>query len=82
MSYTKIKSGHPKGRKDYRCEWCDESIPKGEKHFARTYIFDGDFNSGRMHLECEAAMHKSPHDELAEGWLPGDYKRGTREAAC
>lgn len=76
MSYVELKAYHPKGRKDYHCEWCGQLIPKGEKHLYRSYIFDGDFNSGRMHLECEKAMHKTPSQELQEGWSFGSMERG------
>ena len=76
MSYTELKATYPKGRKKYRCEWCDEQILVGEKHFYRSFIIDGDFNTGRMHLECEEAMKKTPNDDLMDGWMPGDFKRG------
>jgi hypothetical protein len=76
MSYTELTTSHPKGRKDYSCEWCGEKIPKGEQHLYRSYIFDGDFNSGRMHLECERAMYKTPSQELSEGWCFGSMQRG------
>lgn len=79
MSYTELKASNPKARKDYSCEWCAEKIIKGEKHFQRTYIFDGDFNNGRMHLECESAMYEIPRDYLEDGWTPGDYARGKTE---
>jgi len=79
MSYTELKYNHPVGRKQYRCEWCGEIINTGEKHLYRSYIFEGRFNSGRMHLECEFAMSKVNRDELSEGWMPGDYPRGHPE---
>lgn len=75
-SYTEISYKHVIGRKDYRCEWCDQLIPKGEKQMYRAYHFEGDFNTGRMHLECEVAMDKSDRELISEGWLPGDCKRG------
>ena len=72
-----ISSSRPKARKEYRCEWCDEKILIGEKHFQRAYIWEGDFRNGRMHLECEEAMNKTPNDILTEGWCAGDFLRGT-----
>ena len=78
MSYTELKYNHPTGRKDHQCEWCGENIPKGEKHMSRSYIFDGDFIAGRMHLECETAMKKSPKDEISEGWCFGSNQRGLK----
>ncbi len=76
MGYEEIRAGHPKARKKYNCEWCNQNIEVGEKHFSRAYKFEGDFNHGRMHLECEKAMNKSPHDLVSEGWLEGENIRG------
>ena len=76
MAYEEISSSHPVARKDYSCEWCSEKIVKGEKHFQRFYIWEGCRNNGRMHLECEEAMDKSPHENLMYGWCPGDPNRG------
>lgn len=82
LGYDELHFRQVKGRKDYSCEWCSEAIPKGTAHFYRVYVSDGDFNYGRLHRECEDAMSKVPNDELAEGWTPGDYKRGSGEPRC
>lgn len=76
MSYREINLTHPKARKMYRCEWCNIVIVKGERHMARVYNFCGEFQHGRMHLECEVAMEKSTSGLLSEGWQPGEFKRG------
>lgn len=77
MSYSEISSSYPKARKQYRCEWCNEIILIGEKHFQRSYKFDDNFRNGRMHLECEKSMNEYPdRDDLIDGWMPGDFKRG------
>lgn len=75
MSYTEISSSSPKARKVYSCEWCGQSIVLQEKHYARTYIFDGEFTSGRMHLECERAMLDTPVLDLEDGWSHGQFDR-------
>lgn len=82
MSYTELSASHPKARKEYRCDWCNEAILVGEKHFYRTYIFEGTFTADRMHLECEQAMDAAPRDEIAEGWMPGENPRGKYKPAC
>lgn len=79
-SYTELKYTEPKARKEYRCIWCNEKILIGEKHAARTYIFEGDFNSDRLHLECATAMQKMPHDEICDGFMGGEFKRGLAES--
>jgi hypothetical protein len=80
MSYTELKSTSPKARKEYCCAWCNEKILKGEEHSYRAYIFDGIMQDDRMHFECASAMGKAPKDlELEEGFMPGEFKRGTFE---
>ncbi len=76
MSYEEISCAKVKGKKQYRCEWCPEKIEIGELHFTRAYKFCGEFNSGRMHLECLSAMEKSDRDQMSDGWFPGKFKRG------
>lgn len=77
MSYTELKLTYPKAKKEYKCEWCAKKITIGEKHMYRSYIFCGEFNSGRMHLECDNAYKTYPYkDDLIDGWSPGDFSRG------
>jgi len=81
MSYEEIRFKFVQGRKEYLCEWCDEIIPKGEAQLHRVYKYEGDFNDARQHMECyKNGMRKMKPDELADGWMPGDFKRGTCEA--
>jgi hypothetical protein len=72
LQCTKIAST----RKPHFCEWCSETIQKGEPAQYRAYIFDGDFNSSWQHPECFEAMEKSDPFYLTEGWTPGDCGRG------
>ena len=76
MSYQLISEAHPVARKEYKCIWCGEKILKGEKYLYRFYKYEGDLNSGRMHLECEEAMEGSN----VESWEAGEFKRGTTES--
>ena len=39
-----------KGRKDYQCDHCKGSIPKGTDHY--TYATFTTRGMGRVHLEC------------------------------
>lgn len=75
MSYSELRSGFVKVRKDHYCGWCAEKIPIGERAFSRAYVFDGEINDDRMHLECEQAMRKTPSEDKMDGWLPGDFSR-------
>lgn len=65
MSFTLLSDGNPVAKKEYICEWCAEKILKGEKHYKYVGIYDGDFQSIRVHLECEKAMRRelSEYDE-------------------
>lgn len=58
---------HPTARKQYQCEYCFGPIPKGEKHSRWSGMFDGEFQSNRMHLECEADFRASGEDEYSSG---------------
>jgi hypothetical protein len=76
MSFQAIKEKLVKARNQYPCSWCNEKIEKGEKHYSRAYIIDGDFNSDRMHEECFEAMERSSYHVVSEGWYPGEFNRG------
>lgn len=67
-----------KGRKNYRCDWCNGNIEKGLKHYYRAYKFEGDFITDRMHSECFWAMVKSDHRVIENGWIPGEFERGVK----
>lgn len=76
MSYTELQSRYVVGRDWHRCSWCDGRIEKGEKQRYRAYVFQGEFTTDRMHLDCEVAMKKSSRESLEDGWMPGEFKRG------
>ncbi len=63
----------PKGRKDYRCEWCGQSIPAGEQHAHFAGQWEGEWQDWRMHRECyESAQHA---DVGTDGFMPYDNER-------
>lgn len=76
MSYDELQAKNVRPRKRHRCEWCNSHIEIGEECFYRAYVWQEDFNSGYMHLDCKEAMHKSSREYLEEGWQPGEFKRG------
>lgn len=67
------------GRKDHRCEWCGQSIPKGEmfQHFVGKW--DNEFQNWRMHDECYNAA--SQDDDLIDGFCPYGNERPKMETA-
>lgn len=48
----------PVGRKDYKCVWCAETIPNGEKHIHFSGKWQDEFQNWRMHNECNDAADK------------------------
>ncbi len=60
-------------RKDHKCSWCGELIPKGTSVRFLSGIFDDSFFSSRMHDECDAACSRS---EVEDGYAPYDNQRG------
>lgn len=77
--YDEISNKEVRCRKSHECAWCGEAIDAGSKAQSRSYRFDGDFVSDWMHPECYAAMRDSPVGDLADGWHPGDFRRGSVE---
>ena len=61
------------GYKDHRCEWCGQSIPKGETFVHFVGKWDGEFQDWRMHQECYE--DSSMNDELADGFMPYEHER-------
>jgi len=64
-------------RKPRRCVWCGEPIEKGERAVYITGKIDGDFFAVYMHPECHHAMVNGSPEEYSDGYLFGDYHRGT-----
>lgn len=69
---------YPKARKDHRCEWCGETIPKGETHFQFTGVWKGDWQNWRMHKECEEYSYLN--DEMQDGFSPYENERPVKQA--
>jgi len=62
MSWTHISDTKPKARRDYRCELCGLTIPKGIVHVKRVGA-DGELISFRMHVQCDEATRKWSFEE-------------------
>jgi hypothetical protein len=60
----------PIARKIHRCEWCAGPIPKGEKHKQFKGMWEGEWQSWKMHNECYEDASKN--DAMQEGFTPGD----------
>lgn len=80
-NYVELQSKTVKPRKARACEWCAERIEKGEECHYRSFIFEDGPESGWSHPECYEAMKDADPSDLSEGWMPGDWKRGSAEPA-
>lgn len=63
---------HPVAAKEHRCEWCGETILKGERHAHYVGKWDGEFQNWRMHGEC---YEDSEQCEINEGFMPYEHAR-------
>lgn len=76
LSFRSITDKEVTVRKAHMCGWCSEKIEKGERARYRTYVFDREFTTDHMHLECHDAMNASAREVICEGWMAGDFERG------
>ena len=47
-----ISDGVKKARKDHKCDYCGEVIPKGTKYYWQKNIYDGTFYEWHEHEKC------------------------------
>lgn len=52
MSYTLLSQTKPTARKDHRCIWCGEAIPRGTQYIAERSVYDNEFQNHHWHPEC------------------------------
>lgn len=71
---------HHAGTKDHRCEWCGETIPKGEVFAHYKGQWQGEWQNWRMHEECHESASLS--DDLQEGFMPFEGERPKREVTA
>ena len=62
MSDTFLCDTQPKARKTHECYLCGQTIVIGEKHVKRCGVYEGDFQSVRMHERCEQVTRKWPNE--------------------
>lgn len=77
--YVELQSREVRPRKVRVCGWCAERIERGELCHYRSYIFEDGPQSDWTHLGCWEAIQDAEKEILQEGWMPGDFKRGSTE---
>ncbi len=72
-----ISSTKPVARKKHFCSWCNEDILFGEQYSRWKGLFEGEFQSNAMHLECNDAVNRCPREEMNDfGYPEGEQLRG------
>ena len=72
-----LRTSNPVARKDHHCDFCWDTILKGEKYRFQTNVFDGDIYTWKNHLRCgEIASELNMYDYCDEG-LSGEIFRET-----
>lgn len=63
--YQHLSTEMPVARKDHRCRLCGEKILKGEVYQRENGLFEGDFQSIKMHPECHEQDQKNHAGETS-----------------
>lgn len=79
MSWQHLSTSRPVGRKEHKCIWCGEVIAMKEKHVVVTGIYEGDFQTGRYHNECDEAAKLYFKNSFDDAFQPYSFHRGTTE---
>ena len=75
MSYTSLSDTTPVARKQHRCIWCGQAIPKGEKYRYTTGVYDGDMQANHWHFECSDAQQTDARETGEYEFSPYDNER-------
>lgn len=80
MTYVMLSETSPVARKDHRCIWCGENIPKGSKYVAERSVFDGEMQNHHWHVECIADCRRSNDEEYEDEFTPFENERPKESA--
>lgn len=69
---------HHVGRKDHRCEWCGQGIPRGETFAHYKGLWEDEWQNWRMHEECYEDLVAND-DGYGDGFSPYENERPTKE---
>ncbi len=80
MGYELLCETKPTARKDHRCIWCGQAIPKGSKYVHESSVFDGEFQNHHWHPEC---LHyaRTVNNESTWEFEPYSEPRGIEESS-
>jgi len=75
MSYTLLRQTKPKARKDHRCIWCGQIIPKGTNYIRERSVYDGNMQNHAWHNECLPACQEMIKDSQDDSFDPYENER-------
>lgn len=62
-------------RKDHKCIWCGQAIPKGTEYIAERSVFDGEMQNHHWHPECLEDCKLAYAGESEWEFIPYDNER-------
>lgn len=57
----------------HQCTWCGEFIIPTERYVRMVFVFEGELDINKFHLECKAAADAECDDEY--GFVPYEHDR-------
>ena len=74
MSWTTLSESTPVARKDHKCSWCGQTIPRATRYAYSSGIWEGRMVVNKMHPECDEAA-AADYRMYGEGFTPYDNER-------
>lgn len=73
MSYSLISQTQVTARKDHKCIWCGQVVPKSTSYLRERSTYDGHWQNFPWHLECKRSSFE--HFRYAEDFVPYENER-------
>ena len=74
--YVELNSNQVVVRKDHKCCWCGEGIPRRSNALSISSTFDDRIGRDWMHLECDEARGRLDWSDYQDGYEFGIFVRG------
>ena len=80
MSYATLESKERKARKPHKCDYCDQTIEKGEVYDWSKHVYDGDLYEWKSHKKCSLIVSEIwDYVDPDEGMSENDFSEGCQE---
>jgi hypothetical protein len=74
MSWTCLSESTPVARKDHKCSWCGQPIPKATRYVYSSGVWEDRIVVNKMHPGCAEAAAED-YRMYGEGFTPYDNER-------